>query len=202
MPTAIAPPAALAKDPPDDRIEVAMSDKYRQAIFLRDAAKDIDSAGCTILGIPEIFNSAMMSRMPRHTRKDGPGSRLQAHQRQTWRFQLRLHEQGALLHVGVGRNSARAFPRTGTIGCKDPPRIADQIHQPLGWLVLWIEPRALVLVDELLKFPVRKPAVAADIGLAVPDENYSDGIVFSAEPTPAHFQLFRSRRFHVPQTHH
>lgn len=179
-----------------------MSDEYREAIFLRDAAKDIHSASCTILGIPEIFNSAMMPRMPGHTRKDSPGSRLKADQRETGRFQLRLHEQGALLHIGVGRNGTRTFPRPGTIGCKDPPRMADQFHQPLGWLVLWIETCALVLVNEFLKFPVRKPAIASDIGLAVPDENYSDGIVFSAEPTPAHFQLFRSRRFHVPQTHH
>lgn len=202
MTTAIAPPAALAKHPPDDRVEVAMSNKDRQAILLRNASEDIDSAGCTILGIAEIFNSAMMSGMPGHPCKDGPGSRFQADQREPGRFQLRLHEQGALLHIGVGRNSTRAFPCPRTIGCEDTPRIADQFHQPFGWLVLWIEPCALVLVNEILKFPVRKPAIATDIGLAVPDENYSDGIVVSAEPTPAHFQLFRSRRFHVPQTHH
>lgn len=202
MPATIAPPAALAKDPSYDRIEVAMRDKHRETIFLRNGTKDIDRLNGTILGIPEIFNSTVMSCMPGHTRKNGPSCRLESDKRQPGRFQLRFHEQGALLHIGMGRDSARAFPRAGTIGCKDPPRVAHEVHKPFGRLVLGIEPRTLILVDELLKFPVRKPPVTADVGLAVPDENYSDGVVFSAEPTPAHLQLFRSRRFHVPQTHH
>lgn len=101
----------------------------------------------------------------------------------------------------MGRQGTGTFACARTIRSKHPASLAHKIHEPVRRQVLRIKSGPLILIDEVLEFLVRKPAAAPNIGLAVTDQNNSDGVLLRAQPASAHLQFFGTLNFHVLKTH-